>query len=157
MNTDIGNITIIKFITPFNIVLFLIFIYLLYSRFKSKQNISAFTPVKPEVFQDFTPKTLERFNGKETYKIFISIKGNVYDVTSEKRLYGPEGPYRNFAGKDASRGLAKGSFDINMIMSPDEPIDKLLDLTDEERNTLDDWEKHFQRKYEVVGKLIENI
>ncbi|KAG5519843.1 hypothetical protein PMAC_000118 [Pneumocystis sp. 'macacae'] len=157
MNIDIENIAILEFITPVNISLFLILLYLLYSRFKSKRNTFIPAPIKPELFQNFTPKTLKRFNGKETYRILISIKGNVYDVTSEKRLYGPEGPYRNFAGKDASRGLAKGNFDTKMITSPNEPIDKLLDLTEEERITLDDWERHFQGKYNIVGKLIENI
>jgi membrane-associated progesterone receptor component len=65
-----------------------------------------------------------------------------------------EGPYGNFAGHDASRGLAKGSFDLEMITPIDQPIDTLSDLTEEEWAALNDWEAHFANKYECIGELI---
>ena len=67
-----------------------------------------------------------------------------------------DGPYGNFAGRDASRGLAKNSFDKSMLTSLDAPIDKLEDLNDEEKESLSDWAGHFEGKYQLVGKLIEN-
>ena len=67
-----------------------------------------------------------------------------------------EGPYGNFAGRDASRGLAKNSFDRDMLVPLDGPIDKLEDLADDEREALSDWAMHFEGKYQLVGKLIEN-
>lgn len=66
------------------------------------------------------------------------------------------GPYANFAGHDASRGLAKNSFDGDMLTDPKEAIDKLEDLTTEEWESLREWEQHFATKYLFVGKLVEN-
>jgi len=50
------------------------------------------------------------------------------------------GPYANFAGHDASRGLAKNSFDADMLTDPNEPIDKLEDLAADEWESLREWE-----------------
>lgn len=44
-------------------------------------------------------------------KILLSINRKVFDVSSGARFYGIGGPYGNFAGRDASRGMAKQSFD----------------------------------------------
>lgn len=44
----------------------------------------------------------------------------------------PDGPYGNFAGRDASRGMAKQSFDEDMLTPLDQPLDKLDGLTDDE-------------------------
>jgi membrane-associated progesterone receptor component len=62
--------------------------------------------------------------------------------------------YGNFAGRDASRGLAKASFDADMLTDLDKPIDLLQDLTDEERGALDEWAAFFQGKYRHVGALV---
>ncbi|KAG7698186.1 hypothetical protein KL930_001848 [Ogataea haglerorum] len=61
--------------------------------------------------QEFTPRTLYKYNGFDLEQIYIAVKGNVYDVSKSRQFYGPSGPYSNFAGHDASRGLAKNSFD----------------------------------------------
>ncbi|CEJ02451.1 Putative Damage response protein 1 [Rhizopus microsporus] len=66
------------------------------------------------------------------------------------------GPYANFAGRDASRGLAKNSFDLDMLTDPNEAIDKLEDLNADEWESLREWEQHFASKYLLVGKLVEN-
>jgi len=50
------------------------------------------------------------------------------------------GPYAIFAGRDASRGLAKQSFEAEMLTPIDEPIDKLEDLSASEWENLRDWE-----------------
>lgn len=61
---------------------------------------------------------------------------------SDMRLLG--GPYANFAGHDASRGLAKNSFDADMLTDPNEPIDKLEDLAADEWESLREWEVSFK-------------
>jgi membrane-associated progesterone receptor component len=50
-------------------------------------------------------------------------------------------PYANFAGHDASRGLAKNSFDQNMMVDPQGPIDKLEDLEADDWESLREWVK----------------
>lgn len=108
------------------------------------------------VFKNYTPKELEPFNGTNDTRVLMGVNGNVYDVTRGRNFYGPGGPYANFAGHDASRGLAKNSFDLDMITDPSQPIDKLEDLTPEEWDSLREWEQHFATKYLLVGKLVEN-
>ena len=44
-------------------------------------------------------------------EIWLSILGEVYDVSSGARFYGPEGGYRGFAGRDATRAFHTGEFD----------------------------------------------
>lgn len=53
------------------------------------------------------------------------------------------GPYAIFAGRDASRGLAKQSFEADMLTPVDEPIDSLDDLTSSEWDNLKDWERQY--------------
>jgi membrane-associated progesterone receptor component len=62
-------------------------------------------------------------------------------------FYGPGGAYALFAGKDASRALAKMSFeqkDLNGDIS---------DLTPMELSSLNDWEYKFTSKYVKVGTI----
>lgn len=108
----------------------------------------------PIVESEFYPRTLLQFNGVNDDRIFISIKGKVYDCTKGAKFYGPDGPYENFAGHDASRGLAINSFDPDVIQEWDEPIDDLSDLTEKEQEALDSWEDFFENKYPCVGTLI---
>lgn len=104
----------------------------------------------------FTPISLEKYNGSDDSKIFIAVRNRVFNVTMGAAFYGPGGPYENFAGRDASRGLAKNSFDLDCLTPVDQPIDRLDDLTSDELESLDSWEEHFENKYPVVGTLHEN-
>lgn len=74
-------------------------------------------------------------------------------------LYGKEHELilqiENFAGRDASRGLAFGSFDEDMLTKDLEgPLDTLDDLGESEKEALRGWEERFEEKYLVVGKLV---
>jgi membrane-associated progesterone receptor component len=62
--------------------------------------------------------------------------------------------YSNFSGRDASRGMAKHSFDKDMLTDLDKPIDTLDDLTAEERQALKEWEEFFSNKYTCIGRLM---
>ncbi len=88
-------------------------------------------------------------------EIYIAVRGAVYDVTPGKQFYGPRGPYANFAGRDASRGLALGSFDEDVLtLDLDGELDDLGDLDDEQKESLDGWEERFRGKYLCVGRLV---
>lgn len=65
------------------------------------------------------------------------------------------GPYENFAGRDATRGLACQSFDEEMLTKDLKgPLDDLSGLNEEELENLNGWEERFSEKYLVVGKLV---
>ncbi|KAI8979662.1 cytochrome b5-like heme/steroid binding domain-containing protein [Mycotypha africana] len=135
----------------------MILLYL--SRYLFAPNKLPYVPAKhPEVliFKNYTPLELVPFNGENGARILMGVNGSVYDVTQGRNFYGPGGPYENFAGHDASRGLAKNSFDEEMMADPHGPIDKLEDLTADEWESLREWEKLFAGKYLLVGKLVEN-
>ncbi|GME93278.1 unnamed protein product [Ambrosiozyma monospora] len=109
---------------------------------------------EPVVEKLFTPRTLYKYNGFDLEQIYIAVRGNVYDVSKGRQFYGPSGPYNNFAGHDASRGLAMNSFDADMMRSYGEPIDPLDDFTELEWKSLAAWEDTFKSKYPIVGKLV---
>ena len=76
-------------------------------------------------------------------------------MSTGRNFYGPGGPYESFAGRDASRGLACGSFDEDMLTKDlHGPLDDLKDLDEEQMSSLADWESRFLEKYLVVGKLV---
>jgi len=108
------------------------------------------------LYKTYTPKTLEPFNGKDGARILLAINGVVFDVTTGRGFYGPNGMYGNFAGRDASRGLAKQSFDLEMLTPVDQPLDKLTDLQPGEIENMKGWIDHFSNKYIICGKLVEN-
>ncbi|KAI8072679.1 cytochrome b5-like heme/steroid binding domain-containing protein [Gongronella butleri] len=132
----------------------------------AKSYVQSSAPAKLEakhpavlLFKNYTPVDLLPFDGlhkEHDKRILMAVNGSVYDVTKGASFYGPEGPYANFAGHDASRGLAKHSFDKDMVADPAGPIDKLEDLTADEWEALREWEQHFATKYLLVGKLVEN-
>jgi membrane-associated progesterone receptor component len=87
--------------------------------------------------------------------VYLAVRRKVFDVTPGKNFYGPGGPYENFAGRDASRGLACGSFDEEMLTKDLEgPLDSLEGLGEEELEALRGWEERFTEKYLVVGRLV---
>jgi membrane-associated progesterone receptor component len=98
---------------------------------------------------DFTTDQLLQYNGTDPSKpIYVAIKGRVFDVVIGKSFYGPGGSYVIFAGKDASRALAKMSKNDEDISS------SLYGLIEKEIGVLDDWEKKFEAKYLVVGRVV---
>jgi len=108
------------------------------------------------VWRTYTPLELKEFDGNDGGRILFAVNRVVYDVSSGRNFYGPDGPYGNFAGRDASRGLAKQSFDQDMLTAVDAKIDTLEDLSDEDRENLKGWEDLFKAKYIACGELIEN-
>ena len=141
--------------TPVNAVLLSLLVYLVYTRLRGTAPPKLAGPPPPTVFTTYTPRTLHPFNGADDPRVLLAVGGHVYDVSAGRGFYGPGGPYANFAGRDASRGLAMNRFDADMLTDPDKPLDRLLDLTDEERASLREWAAHFEGKYLLVGRLVD--
>lgn len=77
----------------------------------------------------------------------MAIKGQIYDVSQSRMFYGPGGPYALFAGKDASRALAKMSFEEKDLTGDLEGLGPF------ELDALQDWEYKFMGKYVKVGQI----
>ncbi|KAL4772192.1 cytochrome b5-like heme/steroid binding domain-containing protein [Aspergillus nidulans var. acristatus] len=141
--------------TPINLVLFSVFAFLVYTQFRPKPPAVLPKAPAPVVFRTFTPKTLLPFNGENDKPVYLAVRGRVFDVTPGRNFYGPGGPYENFAGRDASRGLAFQSFDKEMLTEDlSGPLDDLKDLDADQLENLQSWEERFLEKYLVVGKLV---
>jgi len=93
---------------------------------------------------------LRRFNGEDdSLPVYVAINGQIFDVSSRRDIYGKGGGYNLFAGYDASRALAKSSFENADIENP-----STADLSFMERDTLSHWEQTFSQKYDVVGEVV---
>lgn len=120
--TKIAGAVIPMVSSPTNIVLFMILLYVAFLRLRPRSNAQpSVISDEPLVFTYYDPYELSEFDGKKNKRILMGIRGRVYDVTAGAHFYGPGGPYGNFAGRDASRGLSKGSFDEGMF-SPLLPV-----------------------------------
>lgn len=148
---------IISSVTPLNLTLLAALLTFLYFRFYRTSTTSAQSITldkdKPIVFTTFTPRTLLKFNGIPSKpfnpdgKVYLAVKGKVHDVTSGRNFYGPGGPYENFAGRDATRGLACQSFDEEMLTKDlDGPLDDCSDLGPSELENLQGWVERFDEK-----------
>jgi membrane-associated progesterone receptor component len=113
----------------------------------------------PPIGLQLTKEQLSQFKGiQEVPKdrvnapIYVSINRKILDVSyGGYEMYGVEGSYHLFAGIDASKALAKMSFDSQYLNNLD-----LSDLTPEELQVLADWDKRLCSKYPQVGILIDS-
>lgn len=142
----------LSLLSPLNLSILVVIITLLYFRLRDTSPIQL-DAQKPLVFRTFTPRTLLHFNGKPSKPwnpdgaVYLAVKGKVYDVTAGRNFYGPGGPYENFAGRDATRGLACQSFDEEMLTKDlDGPLDDCKDLSQDELNNLQGWVERFEEK-----------
>ncbi|GAA5896857.1 hypothetical protein JCM5296_002574 [Sporobolomyces johnsonii] len=99
----------------------------------------------------FTVDELKKYDGsdKDT-PIYVAIKGRIYDVSAKRDMYGPGCGYNVFTGKDASKALGKSS------LKPEDAVSDYSSLTAEELKVLDDWEKYFQKRYNIVGRVVDD-
>ena len=91
------------------------------------------------------------FKGYAREPIYLGAGDVVFDVSfGGVPMYGKDGPYNKFAGKDASRALALMSFDPKDIENTD-----TSDLEEKQLKVLSDWVENFKNKkgYPIVGKL----
>ncbi|KAH6856332.1 cytochrome b5-like heme/steroid binding domain-containing protein [Chaetomium sp. MPI-CAGE-AT-0009] len=152
-NTDISSSTLF---TPLNGLLLSLLLYTAYTFLLRPSPPPQLPKEEPAVvFRTFTPPTLLPYNGESGKPVYLAVRGRVFDVSRGRNFYGPGGPYENFAGRDASRGLACGSFDEDMLTKDLEgPLDTLEGLGPSEMEALQGWEERFEEKYMVVGKLV---
>ncbi|KAL5212682.1 hypothetical protein ABZP36_023529 [Zizania latifolia] len=99
-----------------------------------------------------TEEELRAYDGSDPKRpLLMAIKGQIYDVTQSRMFYGQGGPYEKFAGRDASRALAKMSFD------PEDLTGDISGLAPLEVESLNEWEYKFMSKYVKVGTIKKTI
>ncbi|KDN52848.1 cytochrome b5 [Tilletiaria anomala UBC 951] len=97
----------------------------------------------------FTPAELALYNGRdEDRPIYLAILGNVYDVSANKRTYGPGGSYHFFSGTDASRAYVTGCFKYHCTHD-------LRGLDEDQIKQIETWKKFFDDHptYKHVGTV----
>jgi membrane-associated progesterone receptor component len=110
--------------------------------------VSMEPPPAPAQLGEITAEELRNYDGTKPDKpLLMAIKGQIYDVSQSRAFYGPEGPYALFAGKDASRALAKMSFEEKDLTGDIEGLSAY------ETEALTDWEYKFMSKYVKVGTV----
>ena len=97
----------------------------------------------------WTEEELAQYNGTqdEDGPILFAADGLVFNVYKGRNFYGPGGEYHIFAGRDATRLLAR-----TRVEEESEEESK-IPLTVAERAALAGWMFTFKNKYDIVGKL----
>ncbi|CAL1404997.1 unnamed protein product [Linum trigynum] len=110
-------------------------------------------PLPPPVqLGEIGEEELKQYDGADPKKpLLMAIKGQIYDVSQSRMFYGPGGPYALFAGKDASRALAKMSFEDKDLTGD------ISGLGPFEMEALQDWEYKFMSKYVKVGSIKKEV
>lgn len=110
-------------------------------------------PLPPPVqLGEISEEELKQYDGSDSKKpLLMAIKGQIYDVSQSRMFYGPGGPYALFAGKDASRALAKMSFEEKDLTGD------ISGLGPFEVDALQDWEYKFMSKYVKVGSIKKDV
>jgi cytochrome-b5 reductase len=98
--------------------------------------------------REYTSDEVYEMNGKNGKPVWLSAKGEVFDVTRGADFYGPEGGYSLFAGRDASRALALVSLEQKDVEN-----NRIDDLSAGDIMTLEEWRAQFHRKYTCIGTL----
>ncbi|KAH9294849.1 hypothetical protein KI387_038437 [Taxus chinensis] len=128
---------------------------------------------QPVQLGEVTEEELKAYDGTDPKKpLLMAIKGQIYDVSQSRSIADPcdagfgysfqsnfrfgvmngyissrSGPYALFAGKDASRALAKMSFEDKDLTGDLEGLGAF------ELDALQDWEYKFMGKYVKVGQI----
>jgi len=97
----------------------------------------------------FSENLLAEFDGSDLHKpLYIAIDGEVYDVSSNRRVYGPGGSYASMAGVDAARSFGTGCFKEHRTHD-------LRGLSESEIRSVEHWKQFFHdhKSYFKVGRV----
>ncbi|KAJ3492429.1 hypothetical protein NLG97_g5400 [Lecanicillium saksenae] len=100
--------------------------------------------LNPPKDDPITVEELAKCNGVDSDKVYVAIKGKVYDVTGNPS-YLPGKAYHVFTGKDASRALGMTSTKVEDVVAD------WSTLSEKEKGVLEDWVTFFSKRYNIVG------
>ncbi|CAD5120867.1 DgyrCDS9417 [Dimorphilus gyrociliatus] len=130
----------------FGVLLSLYFDQNLVSEILSKFSVSLLVVQSPAT-RVFTIEELSKYDGSEnSLGLYLSIMGEVFDVSKGAKFYGPGGGYHFFSGRDASKAFITGKFEDGLTDNVDE-------LSPTDLVALVDWKDFYHKEYKYVGKL----
>jgi len=112
-------------------------------------NLKTYMPTNQRLFSE---RLLAEFDGSAEGKpIYIAIDHDVYDVSSNRKTYGPGGSYYHMAGVDAARSFATGCFATHRTHD-------LRGLTESELSSIKHWKEFFanHKAYFKVGRVVHH-
>lgn len=93
----------------------------------------------------FTTSELKRYTNLKD-GLYLSILGQIFDVTKGGKHYGPGNQYHTFTGRDASLAFITGEFEEDLT-------DDISSLSAQQVKALDDWLQFYNTNYIYKGKL----
>lgn len=131
-------------------VLFTSFITILYNyNYHYSQYINKYVyPKRTDGKYFLSPEELKLYNGIDKKELYLSLLGNIFDVTKGAQHYGRGQTYNIFIGRDASRNFIDGKF------NQEDASDHVINLNDKELLSLRHWLKFYKKEYKKVGILI---
>ncbi|XP_034950260.1 neuferricin [Chelonus insularis] len=118
--------------------------YLLYEGEKVKQKDTRLNEATEKLF---SREELAKFNNIDD-GLYLSILGQVFDVSKGKEYYEKGSTYHAFTGRDASMAFLTGDFTEAGL------TDDISSLKNSEAASLHNWLKTYHEKYIYKGKLI---
>nr|XP_033329836.1 neuferricin [Megalopta genalis] len=115
----------------------------IYSSLDRNPNTISETNVGHKVF---TQNELKKYINLED-GLYISILGQVFDVTKGAKHYGPGASYHVFTGRDASLAFITGEFNDKGL------TDDVSSLSLQQIKALNDWVNFYKNNYIYKGKL----
>ncbi|TFY60712.1 hypothetical protein EVG20_g7322 [Dentipellis fragilis] len=109
-------------------------------------NLKTYFPPTQRLFSE---RSLSLYDGTDPDRpIYLAIDGEVYDVSSNPRVYGPGGSYHIMAGKDAARAFGTGCFATHQTHD-------LRGLSESELRGVEHWKKFFKdhKTYHRIGHV----
>ncbi|XP_066601708.1 neuferricin isoform X2 [Prorops nasuta] len=94
----------------------------------------------------YTIEELEEYTTTEN-GLYLSILGEIFDVTAGLKHYGPGASYHHFTGRDASAAFVTGDFESKGL------VDDVSTFTLYQMKSLDDWRQFYRDRYVYKGKL----
>ncbi|XP_011494828.1 PREDICTED: neuferricin [Ceratosolen solmsi marchali] len=95
----------------------------------------------------FTTSALKKYTNLND-GLYLSILGQVFDVTKGAKHYGPGETYHAFTGRDGSAAFITGDFTENGL------TDDISSLTNKQIQSLITWLEFYRKTYIYKGKLI---
>ncbi|EGW33057.1 uncharacterized protein SPAPADRAFT_60374 [Spathaspora passalidarum NRRL Y-27907] len=106
----------------------------------------------------YTRAELSKYNGSDDPKLYVAIRGTIYDVTANEANYGQGKAYHKLVAKDVSRLLGLNRLVLPAGQEPTSGEEDLTlttwytgDLDDKQNGIIDNWIQFFEKRYHIVG------